>query len=120
MKIQLREGQEPWGLTFDIVLVDGHEDGEWPTNIQIEHGSDLIAAAQDFGWTGFNPAIRDEDQVGQAYDYLKAHIGDEVDDLGYFHGTAHTQCNGCGGWHRQGYGGDCNAPGERWESLPDR
>ena len=114
--VRLDEGLDGHGLTFELVLIDGNEDAEWPTTTQIEDSSEQISLAYSFGFDPESAEPSDEGEHGQAYDFLKAHIGQVISDPGYYTGSnlRYKRCDRCGAHHRRGYGGDCNAPGERF------
>lgn len=121
MKVRINESLGNTAA-FDLVLIDGHENGEYPTNIQVDDSSDLISLAQDLGC----PFVDDDDQPmphpegrhGIAYDFLSDHAKAQsvfAISEGYFDGEygPYEHCRSCDGFHRLGYGGECILPGQR-------
>lgn len=80
-KVRLEEGLDGHGLTFELVLLDGREDDEWPISTQIADSSVMDSLARDFGWEGLEEGQED---IGQAYDFLEAHLNEVIEDPGYF------------------------------------
>ena len=109
---RLDKGEDGSGLTFELVLLDGNEDKEFPTSIQIEDSSDQISLAKEFGLDEDNiPYGKDVEEA--AYDMLEKSIGETIPADEYFAGVKkYKKCNQCGVYHRVGYGGDCNDPVE--------
>lgn len=107
-QVRLDEGLDGHGLTFELVLIDGHENEEWPTTTQIEDSSEQISLAYSFGFDPETAPPSDEGEHGQAYDFLKSNIGQIIDDPGYYTNGSLKKCTRCGGSHRMGYGGGCN------------
>lgn len=89
--VRLDKGGDGHGLTFDLVLLDGREDDEFPTYIQIADSSEQISLAQDFGFDPEAKTPGPEGIHGDAYDFLKANIGGVIPDPGYFDGCPRQQ-----------------------------
>lgn len=82
--VRLEEGLDGHGLTFELVMIDGNEDGNFPTTTQIEYSTDQISLAYSFGFDPETAPPSDEGEHGQAYDFLKSKIGSVIPDPGYY------------------------------------
>ena len=127
MKVRIDESQGNRSA-FDLVLIDGFENGEWPTNVQVEDSGEQISLARDLGCPfedeNDQPMPHPEGRHGIAYDFLSDHAkAQTVFTISEGHFDAipygpYKHCNVCGGFPRLGYGGDCTQSGQRflWDS----
>lgn len=104
--------------SFDLVLIDGHEDGEFPTNVQVEYSEEQIGLAESLGCE-LGEDDHDEGRHGRAYEFLKERVGTQfAAPEGYFDGIPYgpfKQCSRCTHFHRLGYGGECGDEGYTWD-----
>jgi hypothetical protein len=131
MKVRLERSQGNTAA-FDLVLIDGFEDGEWPTHVQVEDSSEQVSLARDLGClfedADDRPFPHPEGVHGIAYDFLSVHVMAGTvfpAPEGYFdtfpYGPYRT-CIHCNGFHRLGYGGECVVSGQRflWDGSRGR
>lgn len=112
--------------SFDLILIDGHEEEHFPTNVQIEDSTEQISLAESLGADLSQP--HEEGEHGVAFDFLKSVIDKPfAAPEGYFDAIPYgpfKKCNRCKGFHRLGFGGDCIDERYVWENdkmtLKDR